>query len=86
MKKGLGGEVFSFSGVVLLPLRVSSLTFHLEQPAGATEPCGRLLLLGVGELSQVHAVAARSTGAASALDVGAISVEGVSQENADAQN
>ena len=33
----------------------------------------------------MNAVAARSTGAASALAVGAISVEGVSQENADAQ-
>ena len=60
-----------FLMVVLLPSRVSSFTFHLEQPAGATEPA---------DVSGRYSMVARSTGARVPLAVGAISIEGVGQK------
>ena len=72
--------------VVLLPSRVSSVTFHLEQPAGANRPCG-------GISAVLHGLESRKLNALVTqpereypLAVGAIRIEGVSHENAHAQN
>ena len=72
--------------VVLLPSRVSSFTFHLEQPAGATDPAAvsAAVLHGL-ESRKLNALVTQPE-REYPLAVGAIRIEGVSHENAHAQN
>ena len=78
MKKGSVLKSSRLIGGVVLPTRVFSLTFHLEQPAGATEPAAMSWRCSVVARLQLERRVP--------LAMCAIRIEGVSHENAHAQN